>query len=116
MNFGNTSTKYEEYKTQISNDERKLYKYFHTNFGGGLSGKPLQVSSLALVKAAAKELKNAKNEFHIIRTGGVFSAKDIEESLDAGASLVQWYTGYFENFAKLGHGVYRSLYKEMVEV
>ena len=36
--------------------------------------------------------------------------KDIQESEKAGISLNQWYTGYFENFAKHGHDVYDKLF------
>ena len=115
VNFGNSSTKYVELGEQIHKNEKKLYNYFHKEFGGGLTGLPLKSLSLELVKAAAEYLEKTAvtSEFHIIRTGGVFTAEDVKESLEAGASLVQWYTGYFEGFAAAGHGVYRNLYKEL---
>jgi len=33
----------------------------------------------------------------------------------AGISMNQWFTGYFERFAKHGHGTYHELYQELIE-
>ena len=52
------------------------------------------------------EKRCPKQEFHIIRTGGVETRKDVVESLEAGASLVQWLTGYMEAYRKHGDDVY----------
>jgi hypothetical protein len=48
-------------------------------------------------------------EFHVIRTGGIESKQDLEDSERAGISLNQWFTGYFENFARYGHNVYKQM-------
>ena len=58
---------------------------------GGLSGTPLKT------KATDKLLfvKNiVKNQVPIIASGGVMSASDCKEKIDAGADLVQIYTGF----------------------
>jgi dihydroorotate dehydrogenase len=55
---------------------------------GGLSGIPLRERSTKVVRFLAKH-----TELPIIAVGGVFSADDALEKLDAGASLVQIYTG-----------------------
>lgn len=112
VNFGNTSTNYAAHRTALIPEEQPLFDYFSQTFGGGVSGEPLRVSSLALVQRAAEILQAAqpKHEFHIIRTGGIASFKDVEESYSAGASLCQWYTGYFERFAEDGHQLYTRMF------
>ena len=112
INFGNTSTRYAAHRQEIAPKEQRLYDFFTENFGGGVSGRPLRADSLRLTSAAAALLRSNPpgREFHIIRTGGVMNMNDVRESLDAGASLVQWYSGYFESFAAQGHDLYRELY------
>ena len=58
---------------------------------GGLSGKPLTKRSTEVIRFLATESKNA---FPIIGVGGIHSADDAIEKLEAGASLVQLYTGF----------------------
>lgn len=113
VNFGNTSTAYARHRPAIAPAERRLYDVFTQRFGGGLSGRPLAEDALRLVALAAERVavKAASREFHVIRTGGVENADDVRRSLDAGASLCQWYTGYFEAFARHGHQLYRELYR-----
>ena len=117
INFGNTSTAYAKRRNEIDIRERPLFDYFTGTFGGGVSGKPLAADSLALVRRAAEVLAELRppREFHIIRTGGIRTANDVAESLAAGASLAQWYTGYFEAFGKAGHIVYDRLYNELLQ-
>jgi dihydroorotate dehydrogenase len=57
---------------------------------GGLSGLPLQARSTAMVRQIAALTQGA---LPIVGVGGVFTADDVKEKLDAGASLVQLYTG-----------------------
>ncbi|MBI4176982.1 MAG: hypothetical protein HY516_01300 [Candidatus Aenigmarchaeota archaeon] len=114
VNFGNTSTQYARRRATIHPDERKLYDFYTIGdfgVGGGVSGRPLKEDSLALAGRAVEYFKAGppSQEFHVIRTGGVESWRDVEQSERAGVSLNQWYTGYFEMFAKHGHGVYRKL-------
>lgn len=114
VNFGNTSTAYAKRKEMIHPKEHALFDYFTTHFGGGLSGKPLKESSLELCVKAVEYLKAGKptQEFHVIRTGGIETTNDVKESLQAGISLVQWFTGYFENFAKYGHRLYEKILEQ----
>lgn len=60
----------------------------HGNEEGGLSGAPLRVASTAVIKYLADRIS-----IPIIGVGGVCSGQDAREKLDAGASLVQIYTG-----------------------
>ena len=57
---------------------------------GGLSGAPVRAASTRVVTALAHHLKN---EVPIIGVGGILSAKDAQEKITAGASLVQLYSG-----------------------
>lgn len=113
VNFGNTSTQYQKHRASIDAKEQKLYDYFTKEFGGGISGAPIREASLMLATKAVEHLKQhpPKQEFHVIRTGGIESWKDIEASEKAGISLNQWYTGYFEQFSQNGHDIYKNLYK-----
>lgn len=58
---------------------------------GGISGKPLKDRSTSIIRLAYKKLKN---RIPIIGVGGIFSGRDALEKIQAGASLVQIYTGY----------------------
>lgn len=61
---------------------------------GGLSGKPLFEKSLRLTKAVRTKFSD---QLPIIFSGGVFTATDVQTAIDAGASLVQVYTGFIYN-------------------
>lgn len=113
INLGNTSTDYERMRKSIAPKERKLYDFFIKTFGGGVSGRPLKELSLALAARAVDYLKACppSQEFHVIRTGGIETWEDIIASEEAGISLNHWFTGYFENFAKYGHSVYREIFE-----
>jgi dihydroorotate dehydrogenase len=56
---------------------------------GGLSGAPLCEKSTALVRSIA-----ANSKIPVIASGGVCDAKSAREKFDAGAQLVQLYTGF----------------------
>lgn len=58
---------------------------------GGLSGAPLKDRSLAVLKRVRASVPA---EFCVIAVGGVETAADVRERLDAGATLVQGYTGF----------------------
>lgn len=57
---------------------------------GGLSGAPLMPLSTNIIKKLHTLLQN---QIPIIGCGGIFSSKDAKEKLEAGASLLQIYTG-----------------------
>jgi dihydroorotate dehydrogenase len=58
---------------------------------GGLSGAPLTKRSTEVIRYLADK---SNRSFPIIGVGGIHSAEDALEKLDAGASLVQLYTGF----------------------
>lgn len=113
VNFGNTSTDYENARLMIDTSELKSYNFFVESFGGGIAGNPLKSKSLSLTKESADYLrtKNPNREFHIIRTGGIEDYQDYEKSRSNGVILHQWFTGYFENFARFGHKLYAKFFK-----
>jgi len=62
----------------------------HANETGGLSGAPIRERATRALAALAAELKG---EVALIGAGGILSGADAREKIDAGASLVQLYTG-----------------------
>jgi dihydroorotate dehydrogenase len=58
---------------------------------GGLSGKPLNTRSTDVIRFLAEKSGKA---FPIIGVGGIHSAEDALAKLEAGADLVQLYTGF----------------------
>ena len=58
---------------------------------GGLSGAPVKEKSTTVIKLLAKALGG---QLPIIGVGGIASSTDANEKLEAGASLVQIYTGF----------------------
>jgi dihydroorotate dehydrogenase len=111
VNFGNTSTRYKDLENSIRRKEQHHYYYFYNTFGGGLSGEPLKQNSLELASKTIQSIEkiSPRNEFHVIRTGGISSISDIEKSTQHGIQLNQWYTGYFKNFGLHGHKLYQKL-------
>ena len=57
---------------------------------GGLSGAPVREASTRVIRALAHHLKN---EVPIVGVGGILSGADAQEKIEAGASLVQLYSG-----------------------
>lgn len=58
---------------------------------GGLSGAPLAERSLQVLRLIRQSVAR---EVCVISVGGVFTGADVQERLDAGATLVQAYTGF----------------------
>lgn len=58
---------------------------------GGLSGKPLKNRSTEVLKYLKKKSNGA---FPIVSVGGIFTAEDAIEKIEAGADLIQVYTGF----------------------
>ncbi|MCH7524350.1 MAG: quinone-dependent dihydroorotate dehydrogenase [Bacteroidetes bacterium] len=65
---------------------------------GGLSGKPLAKRSTEVIRFLSEKSNKA---FPIIGVGGIHSVKDALEKLDAGADLIQLYTGFIYEGPKL---------------
>ncbi len=74
---------------------------------GGLSGKPLAKRSTEVIKYLAD--KSARR-FPIIGVGGIHTAQDAWDKLNAGASLVQIYTGFIYE----GPGIAKSINRGLV--
>lgn len=62
-----------------------------TNGAGGISGKPLTKRSTEVIQFIHRE---SNGKIPIIGVGGIMNGKDAKEKLDAGASLIQLYTGF----------------------
>lgn len=77
----NTTIERKDLKTHLILTEEK----------GGLSGKPLTKRSTEVIRFLSERSNKA---FPIIGVGGIHSAEDALEKLDAGADLVQLYTGF----------------------
>lgn len=58
---------------------------------GGVSGLPVKDKATDVIRYIHQRSKGA---IPIIAAGGIFTARDAQEKLDAGASLVQVYTGF----------------------
>lgn len=69
---------------------------------GGLSGRPLTTKSNEILK---KVFQQTENKIPVIGTGGVMSPGDAMEKLNAGASLVQLFTGFIYG----GPGIVKSI-------
>lgn len=75
---------------------------------GGLSGKPIKEKSTEVIKYLATQ---SNNSFPIIGVGGIHSAQDAIDKLDAGATLVQLYTG----FVYEGPSLIKAINKKLIE-
>lgn len=58
---------------------------------GGLSGKPVRARATEVVQYLATQ---TNNQIPIIASGGIFTGSDAKEKIDAGAALVQVWTGF----------------------
>ncbi|GAA4921074.1 quinone-dependent dihydroorotate dehydrogenase [Mucilaginibacter defluvii] len=76
---------------------------------GGLSGKPLTKRSTEVISYLHKKSNGA---FPIIGVGGIHSADDAIEKLNAGASLLQLYTGFIYE----GPGLIKRINKKILSV
>ena len=76
---------------------------------GGVSGKPLTKRSTEVIKYIYTKSSGA---FPIIGVGGIHSAEDAIEKLNAGASLVQVYTGFIYEGPALVSNICNGLLKK----
>ena len=75
--------------TTIARDAVKDHR--HASQTGGLSGKPLLAPSTAILRKLAGALKG---RVPLVGVGGIHSGADARAKIEAGASLVQLYTGF----------------------
>ena len=78
----------------------------HANKTGGLSGAPLRPRALEVVRFIARQTGGS---LPIIGVGGIFAADDARRLLDAGASLLQAYTGFVYGGPGFAKSVCRGL-------
>ena len=75
---------------------------------GGLSGKPLTNRSTEVIRFLSEK---SNKSFPIIGVGGIHSAQDALEKLEAGASLIQLYTGFIYEGPKLVKEINQAILK-----
>ena len=75
---------------------------------GGVSGLPIKDQSTQVIKYLAD---TSNRSFPIIGVGGIHSAEDALEKLEAGADLVQVYTGFIYE----GPGLIKKINKALLE-
>lgn len=75
---------------------------------GGLSGKPLTKRSTEVIRFLSEK---SNKSFPIIGVGGIHSAEDAIEKLEAGASLIQLYTGFIYE----GPALIKAINKKILE-
>jgi len=92
--------------------ERKNLSYSEEwieNVGnGGLSGLPLKDRSTEVIRYLSQK---SNGKFPIVGVGGIHSAEDAIEKLEAGASLVQLYTGFIYE----GPGLVKKINKALIK-
>lgn len=77
---------------------------------GGLSGKPLTKRSTEVIRFLSEK---SNRSFPIIGVGGIHSVQDAIEKLEAGASLVQLYTGFIYEGPKLVKEINQAVLKSL---
>jgi len=77
--------------TNTTNSREAVEGLTHAEEQGGLSGSPVFAASTSVLKKLSEKVNGA---FPIIGVGGVDSGAKAAQKMDAGASLVQVYSGY----------------------
>ncbi len=96
--------------TTISRADLKTKKEFVDTIGaGGLSGKPVKDKSNEVLRYLREKLGK---EYPIIGVGGIMTPEDAIEKLNAGADLIQLYTGFIYE----GPGVVKSINKAILKM
>jgi len=91
--------------TTIARDGLQSDSAVYTEMGG-LSGKPLTNRSTDVIRFLHT---NSKGSFPIIGVGGIHTPQDAIDKLEAGASLLQIYTG----FVYEGPGIVKRILKNL---
>ena len=98
--------------TSVNRDGLRTSKEILEKIGnGGLSGKPIRERSTAMIKYLSEKSGKA---FPIIGVGGIHSAEDALEKLNAGASLIQIYTGFIYEGPDLINQINRKILESKV--
>ena len=88
--------------TNTTINKNNLKKELHQNETGGLSGKPLLSRSNAVLKLIRQTLGD---DFPLIGVGGILTEDDAMSKINAGANLVQIYTGFIYQGTQLIKGI-----------
>ncbi len=80
--------------TNTTLDREMIHDMPHAAETGGLSGRPLQNKSTEIIRSLHQYLKG---QIPIIGVGGIDSAMAAREKIQAGAELVQIYSGFIYN-------------------
>lgn len=75
---------------------------------GGVSGKPLKQRSTEIIQYISTK---TNGKLPIIAVGGIFTAEDAQEKINAGASLVQVYTGFIYEGPAIAKKICKSFIK-----
>ncbi len=78
----------------------------YTSEAGGLSGKPLFDLSTSTLK---KVVRYAGTDIGVIGSGGIMTPEDAVKKTEAGASLIQLYTGFIYAGPSLVKGIHTAL-------
>jgi len=88
----------------LKTDHKKLEKIDN----GGLSGRPLRERSTEIIRFLKERLNR---DIPIIGVGGIMNAEDAIEKIEAGATLIQVYTGFIYQ----GPALIKSINKALVD-
>ncbi|WP_303317471.1 quinone-dependent dihydroorotate dehydrogenase [Flavivirga abyssicola] len=95
--------------TSMDRSHLKASKEMLESIGhGGLSGQPIKDKSTKVIKYLSDK---SHKSFPIIGVGGIHSAEDALEKIDAGADLVQIYTGFIYEGPSLIKQINKALLK-----
>ncbi len=96
--------------TSTTRDNLKASKQRLEEIGnGGVSGQPIKAQSTKVIQYLAD---NSNKAFPIIGVGGIHSAEDALEKLEAGADLVQVFTGFIYEGPSLIKKINKAILKQ----
>lgn len=94
--------------TTISREGLGLESSIVSRQTGGLSGLPLKQRSTEVVKYICQK---TNGKIPVIASGGIFTGADAKEKIDAGASLVQVWTGFIYEGPSIVKNICKSIIK-----
>lgn len=89
-------------RSNLKTDPKRLLEIGN----GGLSGQPIKDKSTQVIKYLAHKSNKA---FPIIGVGGIHSAEDALEKMEAGADLIQIYSGFIYEGPKLVKDINKAI-------
>jgi dihydroorotate dehydrogenase len=81
-------------------------EYIEAIGSGGLSGVPLRKKSTEIIRYITQK---SMNRIPVIGSGGIMNPEDATEKIEAGASLIQIYTGFIYE----GPSIIKNICKEI---